>query len=91
MSGVEYFDKIVVKTIEFAQTGKVVSTAAGVDGLVTAASGVKPVIQSQPSAPANTSGVAGSTFTATEQGIINALVTQVNALSAALKTAGHLK
>lgn len=91
MSGTEYFDKIVVKTLVFADTGKVVSATTGVDGLVTAAAGQKPVIASQPTAPTQTAGAAGTVYTSTEQGIINALVTQVNALSAALKTAGHLK
>lgn len=91
MSGTEYFDKIVVKTLVFADSGKVITAAAGVDGLVVAAPGQKPVIASQPTAPANTAGAAGATYTGTEQGIINALVAQVNALSTALKNAGHLK
>lgn len=91
MSGTEYIDKLVVGQIVFKSTGQVVSPATGVDGLVTAAAGQKPVITQQPTAPTATAGSAGATYTATEQGIINALVTQVNALSTALKNAGHLK
>lgn len=91
MSGTEYFDKIVVKSIVFADTGKVVTGAAGVDGLVVASPGVKQIITTTPTAPANTAGSAGAAYTGTEQAIINALVTQVNALSLALKNAGHLK
>lgn len=91
MSGTEYFDKIVVRTLVIGDGGKLVSPASGVDGLVTAVSGQKPVIASTPTAPTNTAGSAGATYTSAEQTIINALVTQVNALSLALKNAGHLK
>lgn len=91
MAGTEYFDKIVVKTLVFADSGKVVSAAAGVDGLVTAPAGAKQIITSQPTAPATTSGSAGAAYTSAEQTIINNLVTQVNALQTALKNSGHLK
>lgn len=37
---------------------------------------------------ANVAGSAGGTYTATEQGIINNLVTAVNAMNAVLKQAG---
>lgn len=37
---------------------------------------------------ANVTGTAGATYTATEQGIVNALVTAVNAINATLKQAG---
>lgn len=37
---------------------------------------------------ANVAGTAGGAYTATEQGIINNLVTAVNAMNAALKAAG---
>lgn len=91
MAGTEYFDKIVVKTLVFADSGKVVSAAAGVDGLVTAPAGAKQIITSQPTAPTQTAGSAGAAYTSAEQTIINNLVTQVNALQTALKNSGHLK
>ena len=39
-------------------------------------------------AVSNVAGSAGGTYTATEQGIINSLVTQLNALLAGLRDAG---
>lgn len=42
-------------------------------------------------APANLTGNAGATYTTAEQGMINALNAQVNALLAALKTAGVIQ
>jgi hypothetical protein len=88
----QYIEHLVVGKITFPDNATgVAAPSAGVPGLMTAPAGTPIKIVSQPTAPAPIAGSAGASYTATEQGLINSLVTQVNALQAALKAAGHMK
>lgn len=89
----EFIDHLVVGKLTFKEsaTGGVVGPAAGIPGIMTTPPGTVQKITQQPTAPATTAGSAGATYTGAEQTLINALVTQVNALTTALKNAGHLK
>lgn len=80
----ERIDHLVVGKITFVEGGELVHPVGGVKGITAAAEEV-------PEAPAATEGTAGTTYGTAEQGIINSLVDQVNALTAALTATGQLQ
>ena len=89
----DYFDHIVVGKLEFKNgVAEIAAPANGlVKGVMTLPAGTTQQIASQPAAPSQTSQTAGASYTSNEQNMLNALKAQVNALTTALKNAGHLQ